>query len=156
METAQLKFCPICTKDLPVSEFGICRARKDGRNLYCKRCVRGKVYAWRAALKEYKAAQKQRVARRAEIVEMVHYDPLTDAQWPSGCVFKLSPVDRVRVAIQKGCRTQKEIRRETKLRKDAIGEALANLLLWTGEIKTKVVDETRLYYPSENVTDRAA
>jgi hypothetical protein len=35
-----VKHCPICTQELPISEFGICRARKDGRNLYCKSCIR--------------------------------------------------------------------------------------------------------------------
>jgi len=30
---------------------------------------------------------------------------------------------------------------ETKLAKDEIGDALANLLLWTHEIRTKMVDK---------------
>lgn len=30
--------------------------------------------------------------------------------------------------------------------KDEIGDALANLLLWTREIRTEMVDNTRLYY----------
>lgn len=62
---------------------------------------------------------------------------------------KLSPADRVREAIRKGSRTQREIAQETRLGKDEIGDALANLLLWTREIRTEVVDNTRHYYLNE-------
>ncbi len=54
-------------------------------------------------------------------------------------------MERVREAIRKGARTQREIAQETKLGKDEIGEALANLLLWTREIRTEMVDNTRHY-----------
>jgi hypothetical protein len=63
---------------------------------------------------------------------------------------KLSPVERVREAIRKGARTQKEIRQQTQLSKDEIGDAIANLLLWTREIKTQIVDNTRLYFINES------
>ena len=62
----------------------------------------------------------------------------------------MSPVERVREAIRKGARTQKEIAQETKLGKDEIGDALANLLLWTREIKTQMVDNTRFYFINES------
>jgi hypothetical protein len=52
----------------------------------------------------------------------------------------------VRDAIRRGAKTQKEIAQETKLGKDEIGDALANLLLWTREIRTQVQDNTRLYF----------
>jgi hypothetical protein len=64
-------------------------------------------------------------------------------------ISRLSPAERVREAIRKGSRTQKEIAQETKLGKDEIGDALANLLLWTCEIRTEVVDNTRLYFLNE-------
>jgi hypothetical protein len=63
---------------------------------------------------------------------------------------KLSPIERVRDAIRRGAKTQKEIAQETKLGKDEIGDALANLLLWTREIRTQVHDNTRLYFLNEN------
>ena len=63
---------------------------------------------------------------------------------------KLSPVERVRDAIRRGSRTQREIAQETKLGKDEIGDALANLLLWTHEIRTQVVDNTRLYFLNDD------
>jgi hypothetical protein len=65
-------------------------------------------------------------------------------------VSKLSPIERVREAIKQNARTQKEIAQETKLGKDEIGDALANLLLWTREIRTEVIDNTRMYFVNES------
>lgn len=144
----QLKHCPICSQDLPIAEFGICRARKDGRNLYCKSCIRQKVTQSRRALKEYKSARKRYISQQIEMTEMMAGDSAT-AHYPSKAVSKLSPVERVRDAIRKGSRTQREIAQETKLGKDEIGDALANLLLWTHEIRTQVVGNTRLYFLNE-------
>ena len=53
----ELKRCPRCEESLPLSEYGICRARKDGLNLYCKRCIRQKIALSRQALREYKKAR---------------------------------------------------------------------------------------------------
>jgi hypothetical protein len=146
------KYCPICSQDLPLSEFGVCRARKDGRNLYCKSCIRKKVTDSRRALKEYRSARKRYVSQ-----------PLPDNAWASQSggdspnsgnytrlLSKLSPVERVREAIRKGARTQKEIAQETRLGKDEIGDAIANLLLWTREIKTQIVDNNRAYFINES------
>lgn len=144
----QLKHCPICSQDLPLAEFGICRARKDGRNLYCKSCIRHKVTQSRRALKEYKSARKRYISQQIEMTEMMAGDSAS-AHYPSKSVSKLSPVERVRDAIRKGSRTQREIAQETKLGKDEIGDALANLLLWTHEIRTQVVGNTRLYFLNE-------
>lgn len=146
------KSCPICSQQLPLSEFGVCRARKDGRNLYCKSCIRKKVTNSRRALKEYRSARKRYVSQ-----------PLADdsgTSSPAGdspsagsytrLLSRLSPVERVREAIRKGARTQKEIAQETRLGKDEIGDALANLLLWTREIKTQVIDNNRHYFINES------
>jgi hypothetical protein len=62
---------------------------------------------------------------------------------------KLSPADRVREAIRCGARTQKEIAQVTKLPKDEVCDALANLLLWSREIRTQVVSHTRMYFVNE-------
>lgn len=145
LPSPELKHCPICSQDLPITEFGICRARKDGRNLYCKSCIRQKVTQSRRALKEYKSARK-RYSQQIEMTDVVAGD---SAHYPSKSVSKLSPVERVRDAIRKGSRTQREIAQETKLGKDEIGDALANLLLWTHEIRTQVVGNTRLYFLNE-------
>ncbi len=57
--------------------------------------------------------------------------------------------DRVREAIRCGARTQKEIAHVTKLPKDEVCDALANLLLWTHEIRTEVIRHTRMYFVNE-------
>jgi hypothetical protein len=141
-----VKHCPICTLDLPITEFGICRARKDGRNLYCKSCIRQKVTQSRRALKEYKSARKRYISQQVEITELLSSDQSGGAHYTAKSLSKLSPVERVRDAIRRGSRTQREIAQETKLGKDEIGDALANLLLWTHEIRTQVVDNTRMYF----------
>lgn len=138
----ETKDCPICAQALPVSEFGICRARKDGRNLYCKSCIRKKVTESRQVLREYKSARKRYVSQQT--LEAQGNDSSTQSL--SRLLSKLSPIERVREAIKKNARTQKEIAQETKLGKDEIGDALANLLLWTHEIRTEVVDNTRMYF----------
>ena len=143
--SSQVKHCPICSKDLPLSEFGICRARKDGRNLYCKSCIRHKVTQSRRALKEYKTARKKYISQQVEIAELLS-ESTASGLYPAKAMSKLSPVERVRDAIRRGSRTQREIAQETKLGKDEIGDALANLLLWTHEIRTQVMDNTRLYF----------
>jgi hypothetical protein len=145
-----VKHCPICSKDLPISEFGICRARKDGRNLYCKSCIRQKVTQSRRALKEYKSARKRYISQQVEITELLASDSVTSGHYAPKSLSKLSPVERVRDAIRRGSRTQREIAQETKLGKDEIGDALANLLLWTHEIRTQVVDNTRLYFLNDS------
>jgi hypothetical protein len=146
----EVKHCPICSNDLPISEFGICRASKDGRNLYCKSCIRHKVTQSRRALKEYKSARKKYISQQVEIAELLSADSSSGAHYPAKAMSKLSPVERVRDAIRRGSRTQREIAQETKLGKDEIGDALANLLLWTHEIRTQVVDNTRLYFLNDS------
>src|SRR5690348_13153602 len=146
-----VKHCPICSLELPIAEFGICRARKDGRNLYCKSCIRQKVTQSRRALKEYKSARKRYISQQVEISELINGDTTNGNHYTAKSLSKLSPVERVRDAIRRGSRTQREIAQETKLGKDEIGDALANLLLWTHEIRTQVVDNTRLYFLNDAV-----
>ena len=144
------KYCPICAQDLPLAEFGVCRARKDGRNLYCKSCIRKKVTDSRRALKEYRSARK-RYSNQA-LPDSSWGSPLeaSSAQSYSRLLSKLSPGERVKEAIKKGARTQKEIRKAAALGDDEVGEALANLLLWTREIKTQIIDNTRHYFINES------
>src|SRR5919106_4985058 len=83
-----VKHCPICSKDLPISEFGICRARKDGRNLYCKSCIRQKVTQSRRALKEYKSARKKYISQQVEIAELLSSDGTSHGHYPTKAMSK--------------------------------------------------------------------
>lgn len=145
------KNCPICSLQLPLSEFGVCRARKDGRNLYCKGCIRKKVTDSRRALKEYRSARKRYVGQ--PLAEGGSFLDGEASENHSRILSKLSPVERVREAIKKGARTQKEIRKATNLSDDHVGDALANLLLWTREIRTELIDNQRRYFLNEPVIE---
>lgn len=150
---SETKVCPLCNQGLSLSEFGICRARKDGRNLYCKSCIRKKVTDSRQALREYKSARKRYVSLQSvesSDTSIVDSESHPGAPHIARMISKLSPIERVREAIRKNARTQKEIAQETKLGKDEIGDALANLLLWSREIRTEVVDNTRMYFINES------
>lgn len=146
------KDCPICSQTLPLTEFGICRARKDGRNLYCKSCIRKKVTESRQALRAYKSARKRSLTMPmidGSEISALDRDSFSNTHHLTRLPSKLSPIEKVREAIRRNARTQKEIAQETKLGKDEIGDALANLLLWTREIRTEVVDNTRMYFINE-------
>jgi len=152
----ELKKCPRCDESLPLSDFGVCRARKDGLNLYCKQCIRKRIAQSRQTMREYKSARSRGgvnlLGRRAgsENEAPAEFSPLYVAKM----LKKLTPAERVREAIRGGARTQKQIANETKLAKDEIGDALANLLLWTHEIRTKVVNNTRMYFINEVERER--
>jgi len=148
----ELKRCPRCEESLPLSEFGVCRARKDGLNLYCKRCIRQKIALSRQALREYKKARKQGNSMVSEHAR-VTLDSKTSlsSRRIARMLRKLSPADRVREAIRCGAHTQKEIALVTKLPKDEVCDALANLLLWTREIRTQIVRHQRMYFINEDM-----
>ncbi len=151
VSAVELKKCPRCEESLALSEFGLCRARKDGLNLYCKRCIRQKIAHSRQALREYKNARIKQGATavpersRVSIDAKSGFSPRRIARM----LRKLSPADRVREAIRCGARTQKEIAQVTRLPKDEVCDALANLLLWTREIRTQIVNHTRMYFVNE-------
>jgi hypothetical protein len=131
----ELKMCPSCGQPQPVSEFGICRARKDGRNLYCKHCICKKIKASRQAARELRCKASLAVAKSRQKVK-----PRTR---------KMTPIQKVREAIRVGMRTQRQIAQETGLSRDEICDALANLLVWTREIGTEVRADTRIYFIRE-------
>jgi hypothetical protein len=146
-----LKRCPQCEGDLPLSEFGICRARKDGLNLYCKTCIRMKIARSRQSLREYKHARMTLRLQGAQHQPKpsIEQKPAFSARRIARMLRKLAPTDRVREAIRGGAETQTEIARVTRLRIDELCDVLANLLLWTGEIRTEVVDHTRRYFVND-------
>ena len=151
----ELKRCPRCEESLPHSEFGVCRARKDGFNHYCNRCIRQKIALSRQALREYKKARGKHDNSIGSDSSRVTLDNKTSlsSRRIARMLRKLSPADRVREAIRCGADTQKEIVQVTKLPKDEVCDALANLLLWTREIRTEIVDHTRKYFVNETLQE---
>lgn len=150
------KQCPICSQDLPLTEYGICRARKDGRNLYCKSCIRKKVSESRRAFKAYKSVRHQYVVQKTKPGASVDGDGNASParrQYVTRQISNMTPAERVREAIKNGARTQKEIGQGTKLGNDEVGDALANLLLWTREIRTAVLDNDRMYFMNDAVSE---
>ena len=149
----ELKRCPRCEESLPLSEFGVCRARKDGLNLYCKRCIRQKIAVSRQALREYKKARGKHNISVGSDSSRVTLDNKTSlsSRRIARMLRKLSPADRVREAIRCGAHTQKEMVAVTKLPKDEVCDALANLLLWTREIRTQIVRHQRMYFINEDM-----
>lgn len=145
----ELKRCPRCEESLPLSEFGVCRARKDGLNLYCKRCIRQKIALSRQALREYKKARGKHNTSTERARLTVDPKSAISSRRIARMLRKLSPADRVREAIRCGAHTQKEIALVTKLPKDEVCDALANLLLWTREIRTQIVRHQRMYFVNE-------
>jgi len=144
-----LKRCPRCEESLPLSEYGVCRARKDGLNLYCKRCIRQKIALSRQALKEYKSVRSRHVTNADKLKMALGGKPGLSRRRVSQILRKLSPADRVREAIRCGAQTQREIAHVTRLPKDEVCDALANLLLWTREIRTQIVNHQRMYFVNE-------
>jgi hypothetical protein len=153
----ELKRCPRCEESLPLSEFGVCRARKDGLNLYCKRCIRQKIALSRQALREYKKARVKHSGTTTSTRGAVTVDGKTafSSKRIARMLRKLSPADRVREAIRCGAHTQKEIAAVTKLPKDEVCDALANLLLWTREIRTQILRHQRMYFVNEALEELA-
>lgn len=125
------KQCRRSGQALRLTEFPRNRIMKNGRHSYCKECSRRQVAESRARIRPAKEAQRriERARRQAEIAAMP------------------SPIQRVRFAIQNGARTQAQIGTATRLDKDEIGDALAILLLWNKEIRTRVIDDARMYFP---------
>jgi hypothetical protein len=108
----ELKQCPRCEESLPLSEFGICRARKDGLNLYCKRCVR-------LAMQKCRARHKP-VARKSN--------------FKAQPMYKTKREGRVLIAFRRGLTDRQEIVRATRLRWDEVVDQIAQLND-VGEIK---------------------
>jgi hypothetical protein len=149
--TPDAKHCPLCSQMLPLTQFGICRARKDGHNLYCRDCIRKKVSESRRTQKAYKSIREQYATHKVLEPDAQPPDEVENSvdRSEQRQLIRMTPAERVREAIRNGAKTQKEIAQTTKLGKDEIGDALANLLLWTHEIKTEVTDNTRMYFINE-------
>lgn len=128
------KSCFKCKAELPIDDFGICRSRPDGRNAYCKPCIRAIVNAGRQRIREMKAKQKaahaaQEIKRKQDVISP------RDA----------TPMQRVREAMDAGYRTRNEIRLATKLPMDQVCDLLAELVAESAVRIERVGDDAWFY-----------
>lgn len=130
-----MKTCPKCNTPLPLSEFGVCNARPDGRNLYCKGCACKMVAVGRLRKQAWANRKPKPVA-----VQLLPDRPRSE---------RPTVVDRVFSAIRDGARTQGEMRAHTKLDEDQIANALMKLILEHGLVGTRTEDDHRYYFISE-------
>ena len=112
------KRCPTCTKDLPVENFHLNKAKKDGLAVSCKACQR------EASRKHYRANkqayldrnQKQRRKVRIKLFERKKDMPCTDC----GGIFHpfimefdhIDPSTKTFSVSRAGCRSEKRINEE--------------------------------------------
>lgn len=130
------KICGRCHIPKLIDEFGVCRARKDGRNLYCKSCARKMVYANRGVSLLVKRAQEM-----AKDHSNTHCSPIRETNYP--------PEIRVLRAIKQGAKTQPEIARQARLFPDELGNALATLILVERKVVSRVKEDEREYFIRE-------
>lgn len=117
-----MKHCPRCDRVLETSEFGVCRARKGGLNLYCRRCIREKIAIQRAVTKEYRAKIKRRPMRKQCEKSMPIY------------LLAITDFEKVKLAFARGITDRSEMRRATRLYWDDLTDAIA-VLNDQGQIK---------------------
>jgi len=143
------KRCPRCEETLPLSDFGVCRARKDGLNLYCMLCIRQKIALSRQALREYKKVHGPRKGDVHRSFGTLNLDSNMSLRRVARVLRKLSPADRVLKAIELGAHRQRDIVKVTRLSRDEVCDALADLLLWSRKIRTQTVRHERMYFANE-------
>ena len=116
---------------LSLSEFPRDRRSKDGRYMYCLVCSR----------------RRSRAQREREGAREYRKRELGIDRKPMVLSSNIIAFNKVYDAVNNGCRTREEIRRETKLDYDEIGDALA---LWW-EIKRlrpeRLPDGRRVWVP---------
>jgi hypothetical protein len=101
-----------------LSEFGVCRARKDGLNLYCKGCIRQKIAQSRQALREYKNARIKHGSTtvpersRLTIDAKSGFSPRRIARM----LRKLSPADRAE--LEEKLMSDAQVRREFNIARE--------------------------------------
>lgn len=148
-------------KNLPVSAFGInrARARVDGRNCYCKECVNKMVTARRNEAKErpIEPGSRQILTLRHRIVMAIENGARTQTE----IALAVGKYGRgLKRALQSGSLrerllndeagtslSQSELRWQYLLLTDELGDALAALLV-EGKIRTRSDHAVRLYLPA--------
>jgi hypothetical protein len=124
--SAPLKHCPRCEASKPLSAFGIHRARKDGLNLYCKRCIRGKMTESREQRRQWISSHPEGtpIPRRTEIVADARRHALR-----ARLVRTLSHPERIVASLKAfGPQTFKQLRYSARIQVDDLSEALIHVV----------------------------
>jgi hypothetical protein len=127
--------CPKCQRDLPESEFGTCRARKSGRNLYDRECIRKTVHAGRVQARQMKANRKAAQGQIADRKDNVISPTIGTA------------IKRVKEAIWLGFHTREGIQEAIGLPMDHVCDALAILNCDHGVVRFQRVQGEACFYP---------
>lgn len=158
MSSEPVKTCPRCERELPLSAFGVQRSREDGRNFYCRRCVNLMSKTRRQETKDraIDCGRQRTLALRDRVFEAIRNGARTQTEIAIAVEdfgYKLKKAlqsDRIRSRLlndQCGMSlTKSELEHQKWLLTDAIGEALA-LLLLKREIRTTIANGVRIYLP---------
>jgi hypothetical protein len=140
--SVELKHCPRCEETLPLSEFGVCRSRKDGLNLYCKRCIRQKIADARTQLKDYKRKDPNHGNRNLHVIALTPQGRLNLRR-----LRKLSHADRVLRSLGiVGTQSFKELRYSCSLTEEQLSEALAHVVGFGLPVGTRNGTDPRVYF----------
>ena len=132
--SSKIKHCPSCSQHLSIDDFGVCRRRPDGHNLYCKSCIRNKGTERRANRRQFNLHHAARLKALAAIPHK----------------------QRVLRVISAGPLTQLQIAKLARLREDEVADAICGLLLWSREISSSGDGLQRVYFLREPETPRPA
>ena len=138
-EPSDYKSCPRCpsqgrTSVHPLSDFGICRARKDGLNLYCKKCIREKVHLHRIEVRAYREAraasqQGQQKLKRSTVKKLLLRRGHPRAVGFAAQMRKLAPHDRIVLSLTTfGEQMFVQLRHSCRLTNDELSDALARVI----------------------------
>lgn len=136
-----MKVCKHCNVPKELNAFGRDKyhrryGAKDGRNIYCKPCVREKVYAGRDRVKAMHKARAKPAEVTNEVKPRVSRNETVQ--------LKLFVETQIRLLTKNGA-SRELIRRETKAPWDLVTDVLAEL--WDrGEVKIKRQGEARIFF----------
>lgn len=162
--------CPRCTKDLDIEEFGICRSRKSGRNLYCKSCNRDSMAARRTGYRQggkkcircYEWRGINHFRLRSTYLNFGARDGRDIVCRPCmrnadrersrtrnlqrSVPIQMTLLDNVIAVIRAGARTQEQIATNAGLSEDSLCDALAILMLDEKKVTSRTSGDERFYF----------
>jgi hypothetical protein len=135
VQLADLKHCPRCEEDLPLMKFSVCRARKDGLNLYCRNCTQEKVADFRRHLAEYRRARGE-APKKPRVKVLSRYQ-----------LRQMPPPQRILTVLKvSGALEFADLRRATRLSGQQLSDALPHVLGFGLPVASKNGTGPRRYF----------